>query len=143
MATQVGGFGEGPMDQALLRRYAALFVAYDFGGNEVVKDIKNRLAAEIVDGAQLRPDAAHLLLVLADQMILRPYAAPITSFIGQIPGDPPPVTQAEIRRRLDSTLDKILAALNQANAPRPRSSHSVLKAIETLWPDVANVFQWA
>lgn len=143
MATQGGGFGEGAMDQALLQRYLLLFLGYDLGGNEVIEHIKGRIAEHMAGGAQLRPDAAHLLLVLADQMILRPYSSPITPIVDGVLDRPPPQTAAEIREKLDQTFDGILEQLDRTNAPRPRSAHSILKAMEEQWPKIATVFRWA
>ena len=138
-----GGFGATPEDRLVLVRYLALFLAYDVGGNREVEHIKSELADHITGGAQLRPDAAHLLLMLADQMIIRPYSGSITPFADGLPDSDPPMNAAETRQRLDRTLKRLVTALEQANAPRPRSSHAVLKALLEIWPQLKMEFGWA
>ena len=63
------------MDEVLSQRYMALFLAYDVGERGELADLKQRLREASIK--LLRPDAALMLLLLYDQMILRPYTGSI------------------------------------------------------------------
>jgi len=124
------------MNQNLERRYEQLFSAYDVGGPFNLAQVKDSLRTNVVTGL-LRQDAAFLLLVLYDQMILRPYAGQFVTASGVQPpfGFKKPDA-------VDLSLNKILEDLNVPTGPRPRSSHEVLKAIERTWQHHSEFFDW-
>ena len=145
MATTQNGFGEGPLDTSLMARYQVMFDAYALGGNSAVVKIHDRISEEQGTGAELRPDAALFLLVNADHMLIRPH----TSSLSNVSWLPDPVESAVSVEHVDfeanvmEALSIILESMDEADEPRPRSSHAVMRAIEREWPKLAQFFSWA
>jgi hypothetical protein len=128
------------MEPILAKRYNALLLAYEAGGG---KGDLERLNERIRQSTPtfLREDAALMLVVLYDQMILRPYTGPIPS----PSGDWMPVPKIGHRgfpKRVTRSLDAIFKELEKTKQ-RPISSHQVLKAIVKLWPTISKLFAWA
>lgn len=155
MASRAGGFDEGSGDRELMARYYAMFLRYS--RSRLVNEVRNEIDREVDDawrypympisdrhfGADLRPDAAHLLLVMADQMLIRPYWSFPPLAERQAVSSPPRMRREEIRQEILHSLGQILQELDRMDAPRPRSSHSVLKAIEKIWEPLALKFGWS
>jgi hypothetical protein len=129
------------MDPVLASRYMALFSSYEAGERGGAGFVKRQLISRSAL-TFLRPDAALLLLVLYDQMILRPYAGEIMLPSGEAMPLPPnagdPVKTADSVSR---GLDEIFKDLEQARE-RPISSHRVLEAIMNTWPKISELHGW-
>jgi hypothetical protein len=135
---------EAAMNELLAARYRALFFAYDVGGSPDIADLRARIAAQMAPRGRLRPDAALLLLLMADQMLLRPY-------LGAVPGrdgvEPLPEFAPQGAEALRAHLRDVLPMVIERSAAFSRgeaiSAHAVLRATDSLWPQLAELFDWA
>jgi hypothetical protein len=133
------------MDRVLEERYLALFQGYGIKRRRDLAMIKQRLLGLVLEHL-LRPDAALCLLTLYDQMIVRPYAAPVRSRRQDEEITTLPIP--EIGRNKDQFAGKILQSftviLEQIMTvhERPISSHQVLRAIDRAWPTLSEIFGW-
>jgi hypothetical protein len=135
---------EAAMNELLAARYRALFFAYDVGGSPEIADLRARVAAQMAPRGRLRPDAALLLLLVADQMLLRPY-------LGAVPGsngvEPLPVFAPQgaemLRAHLRDALSMVIERSAAFSDGEMISAHAVLRAADHMWPQLAELFDWA
>lgn len=132
------------MNELLAARYRALFFAYDVGGSPDIAELRARIAAQMAPHGRLRTDAALLLLLMADQMVLRPYlgAVPDQDGVEALPVFAPKgaeTLRAHIRDVLPMVIERS-AAFSEGEAI---SAHAVLRAADQLWPQLAELFDWA
>ena len=144
------------MEGNLELRYWQLLESYDVRNRPAVAHTKEKLLKHTfvpnvrrtvfssATAPLLRPDAALCLLTLYDYMIIRPYAAKITSadYPVGIPSPHQDETSPDFRRKLEQSLDSIFGALPEKNRDEPHSSHEVLAAINFAWKTQAMLFGW-
>lgn len=156
------------MDELLDERYRRLFETYDTddwhtpsflyyferilprrllrregAGLEPLRSVKERLSKEIAVGS-MRADAALCLLALYDHMIFRPYAgySPDGLPIHQIATDFGDFTQ-RVQHSLSIILTELRQSKRKVEYEEPRSSHDVLVAIDGVWGNLREFFNWA
>jgi len=129
------------MEEILNKRYQQLFYHYESGAIGMLAALKQALADKL---DILRPDAALCLLVLYDQMILRPYGGHVLD--GGVGVARPSLTAkmsgGEFSERVLSSLTYLVDRL-QKKSPRAASSHDVLVVINESWEYLSGQFAWA
>jgi hypothetical protein len=132
------------MNELLAARYRALFLAHDAGGASFLAGLRGRIAERTVPAGPLRPDAALFLLLMYDRMLLRPYLGAIaepgsTRLLPQAASEP-----GVFLERVSGSLDLVIGLAEDMRDGRGEvSAHAVMQAIDRLWPELAERFDWS
>lgn len=131
------------MDPLLLERYSVLLAAYANGEPGLIQELKKGVISEF----EMRPDAMLCLLVLFEEMILKPYSGNLYRS-----GKPQPVGLAvpqiaqkpeDFDSRVRRSYNIIVSKLKDLAGSEPASSHQVLLAITATWPELSEQLDWA
>lgn len=129
------------MDELLAIRYQSLFQSYAAGDTDTIASFKRQIAAwKIERGNRVRWDAALLLLVNLDHMIIRPYFGDILTENNATLPLPNELSVNEWRNRAQEGLSIILNYLTQKEGEI--SSHDVLTATTANWQILSQSFLW-
>jgi hypothetical protein len=134
------------MRSNLEERYRLLLLSYENGGWDTPPGLKRTLLEHVVNVSarpRLRADAGLCLLVLFDQMILRPYTGyiPSSQNLAGVQIEPPADNLLGFQMTVFGSLQSIFKQLD--TVPKSLySSHDVLQAIEALWPQLSASYGW-
>ena len=130
------------MDELLTARYESLFQSYAAGDTDTIASFKRQISVwKIGTGDRLRWDAALLLLVNMDHMIIRPYFGQILTQGNATLALPNALSVSEWREQAQRGLSIVLNYLAQKEGAI--SSHDVLKATIANWHKLSEMFFWA
>jgi hypothetical protein len=129
------------MNELLTTRYQSLFQSYAAGGTDTIASFKRQIADwKIRAGNRVRWDAALMLLVNLDHMIIRPYFGDILTENNATLALPNQYPISEWRKRAQMGLNVVLDYLAQNG--EEISSHDVLKATAANWQLLSEIFAW-
>lgn len=128
------------MDDILTERYRVLWLNYGMGSGRALLSAKEQIHNAVMD-KRLRVDGALYLLVNLDHMILRPYFAYIPDEESRAMSIPRDWKQSDIEGKLVSATKIILNSISAYD--EPASSHRIMRAIESVWDELSQIFEWA
>ena len=132
------------MNELLAARYRALFLAHDAGGSPFVAELLARIAERTAPAGRLRPDAALFLLLMYDRMLLGPYlgAVPEPGTTRLLPRAAP--SPDVFLDRVSGSLSRVIGVAEEMRgSDHEVSAHAVMRAIDRLWPQLAELFDWS